>query len=173
MRTSRIAGVGAALAAALLFVQGAAAHARFVSANPVPGSVIAAPPARVTITFSEELARGTDITVTGPSGQVVSTGETARSGTQGSVALQAAGTGVYAVTWKSVSAEDGDEDSGSFEFGVGAPGTVFPRVGTGLISERTAGVWPAAAALVALVMLGAGAALVDGRARRPRAQTRG
>lgn len=151
---------------AMLSVQMAAAHADFVSSDPTPGGVIPSPPARVTITFTEDVARGTDISVIGPSGQVASTGETTRSGAQASVAVRSMGSGIYTVNWTSVSADDGDEDSGSFEFGVGAPGTVIPRAmpqsGTGLAAGPGAA-WQAGAIALAALLLGG--VLLRGRAR--------
>jgi methionine-rich copper-binding protein CopC len=122
-------GIVIGMIALLLSAHGTSAHARFVRADPAPGSVLTTAPARVTIEFSDDLARGTWITVVGPAGTVVSTGETTRDGKEARVALQAAGTGVYTVNWKSISADDGDEDSDSFQFGVGAAGTVSPRTG--------------------------------------------
>jgi methionine-rich copper-binding protein CopC len=163
MRQGTILSIIIGAAAALLSVQVAAAHAEFVTATPAPGSVVATVPDRVTITFSESLDRGTQITVTGPTGAAASTGDTTRNGNTASVALQPAGNGVYTVTWTSVSAEDGDQASGSFQFGVGTPGTVFPRAGTGMTAARVAAWWPAAAALAGLLL---GAALLRRRAGR-------
>ncbi len=137
MTLARRLGAAIAVIAAVLSLHVAGAHARFVRSDPAPGSVVPAPPARVTIEFAENVARGSWITVIGPEGTVVSTGETSRTGTQASVALQPAGAGIYTVNWKTISLEDGEEDGDSFQFGVGAPGSVSPRAtGTGAAPEE-------------------------------------
>jgi methionine-rich copper-binding protein CopC len=151
------------LAVAVLLAGTAAvaeAHAEYDSSNPAAGAVVAALPGQVTITFTEGVARGTGITVTGPTGATVSANIVTLTGKQATVDLSGGGPGVYTVNWKSVSADDGDEDSGSFQFGVGQPGTVqpapapvAPRTGTGVAAVST-GAWPVAAGAVALMLLG-------------------
>jgi methionine-rich copper-binding protein CopC len=157
MKWIRILAFAAATVATLTVIPAVQAHAEFVSSTPAPGSVVPTVPARLTIVFSEGLARGTDISVTGPNGAVVSAGDLAIQGQQASIALRDAGTGVYTVNWKTVSSEDGDEASDSFQFGVGAPGTVqpraAPRTGAGIPTSAGGG-WELGAAAVVLLLLG-------------------
>jgi methionine-rich copper-binding protein CopC len=102
----------------------ALAHARYASSTPAPGQTLAASPAAVVITFTEELAAASTGKVTDASGATVSTSATidANDRTKLTIALKPSlPNGVYKVSWHSVSADDGDELDGSFFFGVGVP----------------------------------------------------
>jgi len=102
----------------------ALAHARFASSTPAPGQTLAASPAAVVITFTEELAAASTGKVTDASGATLSASATidANDRTKLTIALKPSlPNGVYKVSWHSVSADDGDELDGSFFFGVGVP----------------------------------------------------
>jgi methionine-rich copper-binding protein CopC len=122
-----------ALGLGVPFAGVASAHARYMSSDPAAGAVVATAPTTVTVKFSEEVdPQGSSLVIYHSDAQntysfdeeakVVSTGQTqfplsdAESMT---IAMQGDGDGIYAVVWKTVSADDGDEDNGVFFFGVG------------------------------------------------------
>jgi methionine-rich copper-binding protein CopC len=167
---------GALIAALCLGLGGpraVAAHAAFVSSTPAPDSTVTALPAQVVIVFSQAIMRSSTIVVSGPSGRVVS-GATTVEGNRAATALQDDGQGVYRVAWANVSAEDGHESSGSFQFTVAAapapvpaapaPGVrpalpvvtpaarAAPRAGTG----TGVGASPATGAAALLLVVGVG-----------------
>jgi methionine-rich copper-binding protein CopC len=116
----------------LLIVAGpisASAHAELQSANPASGSTIESLPAAMSLTFSEEVKPGgITVTVSGPDGARVDTGDAAVDLTNAArnvvtVSLYGGGPGDYAVHWDSVSNLDGDEASGDYTFSVAGPGT--------------------------------------------------
>ncbi|HEY8869218.1 MAG TPA: copper resistance protein CopC, partial [Candidatus Limnocylindrales bacterium] len=102
----------------------AGAHALPQSSSPSPGSNLATPPSRVTITFGERPdPKLSTINVLDKAGAPVVAGPTVPS--EGdplslTVPLKPLPTGVYTVAWRTVSAVDGHLASGSFAFGVGA-----------------------------------------------------
>ena len=107
----------------------ASAHAELKSANPAAGSTIGSLPAAMTLTFSEEVKPGAiTVTVTGPDGARVDTGDAAVDLTNAerntvTVSLYSGGPGDYSVHWDSVSNLDGDEANGDYTFAVAGPGT--------------------------------------------------
>src|SRR5689334_23286530 len=122
-----------ALGLGILFVSVASAHASYASSDPAAGAVVATAPTTVTVRFAEDVdPKGSSLVVYhtdakntysfDEESKEVSTGQTqyplsdAKSMTIG---MQGAGNGIYAVAWKTVSADDGDPDSGVFFFGVG------------------------------------------------------
>jgi hypothetical protein len=107
----------------LLIAGSAYAHAGYVRSEPGDGAVIAAPPARVDLWFSQELFRRAGenwIRVVGPGEWIVHTGDAQIDDDDRKhlwVMLQPGlEPGVYRVEWRSLSAEDGDPDEGSFTF---------------------------------------------------------
>jgi len=109
-------------------VQGLA-HATPESAiPPIDGSVDQAPP-QLEIIFSQEVGEGTLIEVVGPDGQAVHAAPAEidlNDPDRKRVTVPLYGNlpaGVYTVNWTSVSAEDGDTDSGSYTFTVTTGGT--------------------------------------------------
>lgn len=115
--------LGATAAAAVLAVAPVFAHARYNSSTPGKGEVLAASPARVEITFTQQVQKvsgGYSIDVARDRGAAVTTGaavldETDRS--KLSVPLQAdLQPGRYVVNWKNVSDADGDPTTGAFSF---------------------------------------------------------
>lgn len=113
----------AVLAATFLAAAPVLAHARYKSSTPGKGEVLAASPARVEITFTQQIQKvggAYGIEVTRDRGAAVTTGpavldETDRS--KLSIPLQAdLQPGRYVVNWKNVSDADGDPAEGAFSF---------------------------------------------------------
>jgi copper transport protein len=100
----------------------ALAHAGFVSSTPEPGSTLGTAPGQVILTFSEPLnARLSRAIVLEPDGSAA-TGRVTPDDRM-VIDLTTNQTGVYEVSWTTVSVVDGHTLSGSFRFGVGvSPG---------------------------------------------------
>jgi methionine-rich copper-binding protein CopC/uncharacterized membrane protein/photosystem II stability/assembly factor-like uncharacterized protein len=104
------------------------AHAVLAGSSITPGSLIAAMPNTLTLTFSEDLAAGkSNIGVTGPDGGSALFGspEALPNGHSLTAVLLSRGAGTYTVYWNSVSSQDGRVTAGAFSFAVGyvsAPG---------------------------------------------------
>lgn len=98
----------------------ALAHAGIQSTSPRGGATLERAPARVSVTFAEEVRSGT-ITVKTTGGKVVSKGKGGRDPAnvrRVRVALKRGlGAGVYTVRWTVVAA-DGDDQRGTFRFTV-------------------------------------------------------
>jgi len=119
----RAAAFFAALLGALLLTVTAFAHAGYLRSEPGSEAVVAESPSRVDIWFTEELFRRqgeNKITVIGPGEQPVQVGEAQIDDDDRThlwVVLQPAlPPGEYRVEWRSLSAEDGDTEEGSFLF---------------------------------------------------------
>jgi methionine-rich copper-binding protein CopC len=104
------------------------AHASYVRSQPGEGAIVATAPEQVEIWFSQELFRRQGenwIRVLGPDGAAVHSGEAQIDDddrTHMWVDLQEGlAAGEYRVNWRNLSAEDGDNDEGTFTF------TVDPR----------------------------------------------
>ena len=117
----------------------ASAHASYMSSDPAAGAVLATAPTQVTVHFAENVnpagkngipsslqvflkpelkntfysdEDATEVD-TGPTQFPLSDAKTM------SIAMKGAGNGIYEVYWHTVSADDGDPDSGVIFFGVG------------------------------------------------------
>ena len=119
----------------LLLVGIAYAHSRYVRSEPGAGAIVATPPLRVDIWFSQELFRRkgeNTIRVTAPDGTQASEGDTAIDDDDRThiwVQLKPdLPSGVYQVNWKNVSLEDGHpyEDTFSFTIDPQAAATSTP-----------------------------------------------
>jgi len=124
----------AALAGLLVTAGGAAAHARLSTSTPAVGEVLAASPAEVSITFTEDVQKimGTyGIDVIDESGANVTAADAALSDSDRrvlTVALTAnLPVGRYVVEYKNVSDSDGDAFEGSYAFYVGREPTSAER----------------------------------------------
>jgi copper transport protein len=91
------------------------AHAVLLGSDPIPGAVLDAPPAQVTLIFSEPVTpAGAGIKVFSPSGAQVA-GGVVREGATLRAAVQASEQGTYVVTWQ-VFASDTHPSRGAFAF---------------------------------------------------------
>jgi copper resistance protein C len=179
----------------------ALAHAKLVSSDPKDGAKLDAPPAKITLVFSEEIgAEKSNFTVTNASGAKVGEGKLdlndldrkTLSGTMD----QNAGAGIYTVEWAAYTADDDHTEEGTITFTVGTlqaqpTTTVRPTTPQPTTTQPTAAAQPTAATqpTVApsnmpntgndagqtvgwLLIAGAGAVLIGGLALR-RAQAKG
>ncbi len=101
----------------------ASAHATPVDTSPESAAVLLQAPAAVTIHFSEHAdEKASSISVTGPTGAVVSQGSAhVVSGDARvlSVPMRGDGDGTYLVSWSVISADDGHFTKGAYPFAVG------------------------------------------------------
>jgi copper transport protein len=115
----RLLVVGLALALAL-YPRAAAAHALLLGSDPPPEAVLGAPPAAISLTFSESVIPvGKAIEVFSPSGRQVA----APAHTEGRVLtapISSTETGTYVVTWQAL-ATDTHPSRGAFRFVVDQP----------------------------------------------------
>jgi len=114
--------VGAA--AGLLFTPGASAHAAYESSSPGFAEVLSESPDEISIRFTQELFRREGANAISlrhvDSGDMIAVSE-ARIGNEDRKLMTADVTrplapGRYLVSWTNLSAEDGDQDSGSYPF---------------------------------------------------------
>lgn len=161
--------VGTLLLGATLLVLGASAasaHAGFVSSTPANGAVVASAPGTLTLVFTEPpdpVLSSVRLTDTG--GTSLALGPALAESQALTVPVVAAmPDGVYTVTWRVVSTEDGHVTAGSFSFGVGdvAPPTgreaaVEPVGPTALSVAAKAALYAGLFLLVAVAVVGLGA----------------
>jgi copper transport protein len=111
-----------ALVGLLVLPAVASAHALLISASPPPGAGLDASPPAIIATFSESLNRPlSTLTLTTSAGRAVRATVTGDGPTR--LVLRPAqrlARGVYAVRWRTVSADDGHTADGSYSFGVRA-----------------------------------------------------
>ncbi len=175
-----VLGLTSALALTLMLTGVASAHASYVSSNPEAGAVLATAPTQVTIYFAENVnPAGKDgipssiqvflkpeLKNTFYSDQdaiLVSTGATQfplSNAKSMSIAMKGAGDGIYEVYWHTVSADDGDADSGVFFFGVGK-GNVL---GVGSVAPAASSPTSSGVPIWAPILVGVLALLVGGGA---------
>lgn len=162
-----------ALSLGLLFVIAgtAFAHAAVIDSNPKMNSTItlAKLPTTLTVTTVENMKPGasnSDLFVYGPSGKLISQGDATvdlNNPTHMSVAIKPDKTGVYTVHWKTVSADDGDPDEGTFGFMVTAtssPSTVTTSAPTGTP------IWVLIATGIVALLVGLGIGVGIGRSKK-------
>ncbi len=125
----RLAAVTLAFGLFIATFVGASAHARYDHSDPTAGAVLDGTPFVLRAYFSQELMKASTIRVLDVTGTQVDLGD-GRVDTDDPdrklmvVSLPTLPPGVYTVEWNSVSAEDGDAETGTFMFGVGmAPPT--------------------------------------------------
>ena len=115
----RLLVVGLALVLALV-PRGALAHAVLFGSDPSPDAVLGAPPALVTLTFSETvIPAGKGIKVFSPSGRQVA-GPARVESHMLTAPVSSTETGTYVVTWQALAA-DTHPSRGAFSFVVGQP----------------------------------------------------
>lgn len=109
----------------LLQVEVVLAHANLVRAEPGPSSVLAQPPGRVSLWFTEPIEPGfSEVQVLDAQGSRVDSRDSVVSRTDPtaiSVTLPAIPNGSYTVVWKNLSTVDGHAVRGSFVFSIGEP----------------------------------------------------
>jgi methionine-rich copper-binding protein CopC len=128
--------VGIALLAAVLIVgrpASVSAHAGYDHSEPTAGSTVGAAPATVKIWFTETVQlSGSSVKVTNAAGQQVDSKDLKLDPSDADHKILVVSlnpglpAGTYTVAWKSVSADDGDEDEGQFEFTVRAAAVPAP-----------------------------------------------
>ena len=139
-----------------LFAGSAIAHANFVSSSPAPGQTVAAAPANVSITFSEDLAAASIGIVVNAAATRVSTGSAVSTADRKVMTITlppGLPSGTYSVLWHSISADDGDPLDGTFSFNVGtapAPARTLPSTST-LPESDSAGLVLALLAILLLI----------------------
>src|SRR5215213_10859657 len=121
--------VAAAFLLALMATGSASAHAELDRSLPEAGSTVKEAPKQIEIWFTQEIAEGSKIEVRAAAGDIVHEGEAELDLMDPerkhlTIGLKAdLPSGVYTVTWTSKSAEDGDEESDSFQFTLEGSGT--------------------------------------------------
>lgn len=145
----------------------ASAHAGFVSSTPSNGDVIPASPTEITLTFTETPDPAvSSVRITDTGGAERETGPPRVDGPVLTVPVdEVLPDGVYTVSWRVVSTEDGHVTAGGFAFGVGdaAPPTggggaaVEPVGPTALSVTSKAALYIGLMLLVAVAVVGLGA----------------
>ncbi len=131
----RRAGVLALIVGALVALSAwpASAHALVRSSDPADGEVLQRSPSRVVIEFTERPDVGlTVLHVLNSAGSPVERGKPEAVPGQSKsvqVAVPSLPKGVYTVTWRTVSRDDGHVTAGSFSFGIGVKPTGGPGGG--------------------------------------------
>jgi len=108
---------------ALLLTAGHAfAHADLASSDPASGATIAAAPAKISITFTEEVApKLSTIEVLDPMGMRADDGAAQIDDSDPKVltiGLKSMGAGTYKVNWRAIATDDGHKTEGSYQFTV-------------------------------------------------------
>ncbi len=161
----------------------ASAHAAYDHSTPAAGAVVATAPTEVTVVFKENIdPKGSSLAVYHMTDAKNTTNFDQESrqvspdnGTQYplsdpksmTIAMQGDGNGIYAVVWKTVSADDGDPDAGVFFFGVGTGNVLGTSSAastptTTPTSSASSGtpVWVTILVGIVALVIGAGATLV-------------
>ena len=132
--TAGLMTLGPALAAPGWIVS---AHSQLVSSTPGSGEVVASPPSRLVLVFSEQIdSAHTSLDLLDSSGRTIATGlGTADPSSNRTLVapLPPVGEGTYTVNWRALSAADGHSTSGSLSFGIGnvSAGSLPLDVGAG------------------------------------------
>lgn len=128
----------AVAAGLLLATAGASAHAGYDHSTPADGEVLAEPPERVDVYFSQEMARTgglPTLVVVNPSGDTVSEEAVLDDDDRTHMSVElppALPEGRYTVLWHTISDADGEEAKGAFHFFIGEPSTKeTPTASTG------------------------------------------
>lgn len=155
----RLGGALLAAVATFTLATAASAHALLRQSHPGAGAVLQHAPDSVTLTFTEAPEPALSaIQVVDAHGQTVSGGPpqvVAGNPLTLRVSVRAPGTGVYTVSWRTVSRVDGHVTGGAFAFGVG----VSPAAA---VLPAAAGPPPSAASILSRWMLYAGLAGLTG-----------
>lgn len=157
---------------ALLGAGTASAHSAAIGSSPENGAQIDTSPARVSVTFNEELQPNyPSMTVTGPDGNLWSKGEPKVEGSSVSIEVGELGpAGVYTIAYRVTSA-DGHavKDKRTFTLTKAGTGTPGPKANSSAKSEGSDGGVPLWIFIVgAVVLFGGGLAfaLLGGRGKQ-------
>ncbi|WP_067468169.1 copper resistance CopC family protein [Nocardia amamiensis] len=153
----------------------AAAHSTATGSVPEDNATVDTGPARVSVTFNEELQPGfPSLTVVGPDGNLWSKGDPVVEGKTVSVAVGELGpVGEYTIAYRVTSA-DGHPVSGKRHFTLSKPGNGTPgpkpNAKAGERADDSGGVplWVIVAGAIALFGGGLAFALFGGRSRNPK-----
>ncbi len=159
MRAARAIAINLllALAASLLLLSAALAHAGLVASDPADGSVLAAAPGALTLSFTEPVTPLV-FTLISPAGERRDLDGAMATDQRVTQALPAGLTrGTHLISWRVVSA-DGHPVAGSLVFSIGEPGT-RPVADAGPDMVLAAAIWIVRAGLYAALFLGVGAAV--------------
>lgn len=155
-RLFRIAAGAAILACALVAASAPArAHATLVSADPADGIVLSAKPAKLWLTFSEDV-KPLQLQLTLPSGEVLPLAPTVAGKTL-VVDAPDLGTGTHFLSWRIVS-EDGHPVGGTVLFSVGRVTANAAGTGEARNAPLRLSIWLAKILFYAALFLGIGAA---------------
>ena len=145
-RVAALVGVLCGLFLALLPLTPAGAHAVLLRMSPAQGAIVAAAPAEVVLTFSEQVSVVPGKTrVIAPDGTQADSGPAVvRNGTVAIPLRSGGGRGTYLVTYRIISA-DSHPVGGTFTYSVGAPSETPPSV-----PDESSGTSPLVRTLVAI-----------------------
>ncbi len=163
----------------------ASAHAAYDHSTPAAGAVLATAPTQVTVVFKENIdPKESSLTVyhMADARNTTNFDQEAKqvspdNGTQYpltdaksmTITMQGDGNGIYAVVWKTVSADDGDPDAGVFFFGVGKGNVLGTSSASSTPTTSTTStgtpVWVTVLVGIVALILGAVAALAVARRR--------
>ena len=165
----------------------ASAHASYDSSDPAAGAVLATAPTQVTVHFEQNINPAGEngipsslqvfhdsdlenIYHSDQDAKLVSTGQTqfpVSDAKTMSIAMTGDGDGIYEVYWHTLSADDGEADSGVFFFGVGTGNVLgLPTTASTPTTPTSSGTPIWVTILVGLVGLALGAGIVAGIRRR-------
>lgn len=142
-----------AAAAALLTVLAASAHAKYERSEPADGAVLAQPPSRVDVYFSQEMTRSgglPSLVVVNDVGDRVDLGAKLDDNDRKHIYADLAPAlppGRYTVIWHTLSDEDAEEAQGAFHFYVGPGPSGAPPAAP--VATTAPAATPAAATLAA------------------------
>ncbi|MBH0236386.1 copper resistance CopC/CopD family protein [Methylobrevis albus] len=133
----------------------AAAHAALTGTDPVDGAVLAAPPPRLALTFSEPVSP-IALRLIGPDGAATALDRySLRDRTLEIAAPDGLADGTHVLSWRVIS-EDGHPVGGALVFSIGAPSAAAPIVADAGDPAARAGLWAARVALYVGLFVGVG-----------------
>ena len=113
----------------------AGAHAAYKSSEPASDATVDSAPSRVTAEFTEPLAEGSYLRVTGPCGERVDAGDVEIVGYEMSVSMSGAEAGRYVVSFRAFSRLDPHVTQGEFAF-MASDGQACPGAQPQAVAER-------------------------------------
>jgi methionine-rich copper-binding protein CopC len=144
----RLAAVGVAFGMFVASVGGVSAHARYDHANPDITVALDGSPFVLRASFTQAIMKASTIRVVDASGGQVDLGDGQVDTDDPDrkvmmVSMPALQPGLYTIQWSTISADDGDPDSGTVTFGIGMDP---PPGGAATDAETTGNVLPVAPA---------------------------